>query len=143
VSGLLSNQRFGRSLAQLVDRANTDGRSAGLRRRRAARRQAQRRLARPEIEALVDQYRGGTQELQELAAEFGVHRTTVAAHLDRAGVTVRRKALTAAQIDEATRLYESGWSLARIGRHLGVYPTSVYYRLRQAGVRLRPRPGRS
>lgn len=36
--------------------------------------------------------------------KFGVHRTTAAAHLDRAGVMDRRKTLTEAQIEEAARL---------------------------------------
>jgi DNA-directed RNA polymerase specialized sigma24 family protein len=46
------------------------------------------------------------------------------------------------QIAEAIRLYDTGWSLARIGHHLGVASTTVNYRLRQAGIELRPQPGR-
>jgi hypothetical protein len=40
------------------------------------------------------------------------------------------------------RLIKEGWSLANIGQHLGVSPTSINYRLRQAGVQLRARRGR-
>ncbi len=40
---------------------------------------------------------------------YGVRRTTVSAHVARAGKT--RGLLTGAQVDEAVRLDEQGWSL--------------------------------
>jgi AraC-like DNA-binding protein len=93
------------------------------------------------IRALVEEYRRHPTSLDDLAAQFGVHRHTAARHLDDAGITERRKMLGAAQIADAVNRYRNGWSLAKIARHLGVAPTSVNYRLRQAGVQLRPRPG--
>jgi DNA-binding MarR family transcriptional regulator len=144
VSGLLSNQALGKKLTYLVSEdATLDGSSSrsSARRRRMIRRPV--RLAQSEISALVDEYQRREVSLDELASEFGIHRHTAARHLDSAGVTQRRKAITDEQVQAARHLYENlGWSLARIGEHLGVAPTSANHRLRQAGVQLRPRPGR-
>ena len=43
------------------------------------------------------------------------------------------------QVKEAIDLYQQGWSLARIGDHFGLYPTSISYWLHKNGVTLRPR----
>jgi transposase-like protein len=103
-------------------------------------RQFQRRLSANEVAELVAAHdEGATQK--DLAARFGIYRTTVAAHLDRAGITDRRGAMTPEQVGEAIDLYNEGWSLARIAKHFGVYPTSIYYWLRKDGVTLRPRRG--
>jgi transposase-like protein len=103
-------------------------------------RQIQRRLSPEDVAELVAAHEEGASQ-QELAARFGIFRTTVAAHLKRHGLTSRRGGLTAKQITEAIQLYNSGWSLAKIAAHFGVYPTSIYYRLRKIGVQIRPRPG--
>jgi hypothetical protein len=49
---------------------------------------------------------------------------------------MRRQGLTAEQVDEAVRLYETGWSLARIGEQTAVDHTTVWHRLRERGVRM-------
>jgi hypothetical protein len=54
--------------------------------------------------------------------------------LRRAGVTMRRRGLTADQITESAQLYREGWSVARIGEHFGVDGTAVWRSLRQRGV---------
>jgi hypothetical protein len=56
-------------------------------------------------------------------------------------VSRRPTPLAHVDVDELMQLYAKGWSLKRIGQHFGVQPTSVYYRLRRAGVTLRPRTG--
>jgi DNA-binding MarR family transcriptional regulator len=66
----------------------------------------QRRLSQPEIEVLVADYEAG-ERIRELARIYGIHRTTVSAHVARAGKA--RGQLTGAQVDEAVRLYEQGW----------------------------------
>jgi IS30 family transposase len=43
------------------------------------------------------------------------------------------------QIDQAAELYQQGWSLARIGSHLGVDGTTVWKELRRLGVHMRGR----
>jgi hypothetical protein len=60
----------------------------------------------------------------ELGDRFGIDRRTVSAILHRHSVDMRRRGLSPNQADDAIRLYESGWSLARIGEHLGVDPTA-------------------
>jgi hypothetical protein len=57
-------------------------------------------------------------------------------------VPMRRRGLSADQIDDAIHLYNLGWSLARIGQRLGVDPTTVLTKLRQCGIRTRDTHGR-
>jgi DNA-directed RNA polymerase specialized sigma24 family protein len=102
----------------------------------------QRRLTAAEVTSLVAEYQERAMTVEGLAAKFGIHRQTAARHLDAAGITRRRKTLDETQVAEAVRLYGRGWSLARVGGHLGVNSTSVNYRLRQAGIELRRRRGR-
>jgi len=102
-------------------------------------RQIQRHLDADEVLSLLGAYaQGGT--IDELAAGFAIHRTTVMAHLERNGAPRRTGAVTK-NINEATRLYEAGWSLAQVGAHLGVNAETTRRALRAAGVTLRPRRG--
>lgn len=48
---------------------------------------------------------------------------------------MRRRSISPDQVEDAVRLYESGWSLARIGHRLGVNPATVLNRLRGLGMR--------
>jgi uncharacterized protein (DUF433 family) len=102
-------------------------------------RQIQRHLDPNEVRSLLGAYtEGGT--IDDLATAFGIHRTTVLAHLHRQGAP-RRSGTVKKSINEATRLYDQGWSLARIGEHFGVDGETVRRALRAAGVTLRPRRG--
>jgi hypothetical protein len=47
---------------------------------------------------------------------------------------MRRRAPSLDQVDQAVHLYNLGWSLARVGDHLGVDPTKVLNKLRERGV---------
>jgi hypothetical protein len=49
-------------------------------------------------------------------------------------VPMRRCGLSPDQIDDAVRLYEADWSLARIGEWMAVDATTVHNRLRERGV---------
>lgn len=69
-------------------------------------RHAQRRLSAAELEALIAKYEAG--RVCELAKVHGLHRTTVAKHIARAGKA--RPVMTEAQIDEAVVLYRDGWT---------------------------------
>jgi DNA-binding CsgD family transcriptional regulator len=101
--------------------------------------QTQRRLRSDEIAELVEAYRSG-KAIKELASTFGVHRATVAAHLEAQGVT--RRGLGQVDGAEAARLYESGWSSKQLGDLFGVSANTVLRSLRQAGVSIRrPRGG--
>jgi hypothetical protein len=83
---------------------------------------------------VADHEAGG--RVGELARVYGIHRTTVSAHVARAGKT--RGQLTEAQVDEAVRLYEQGWSLRAVGRHLGVADKTIRRMLDSRAVAVRP-----
>jgi hypothetical protein len=62
-------------------------------------------------------------------------------HLDRLAVERRPQGVRPEDVAEAARLYESGWSLARIGNKFEVAATNVRKRLEDHGVSIRPRRG--
>jgi DNA-binding CsgD family transcriptional regulator len=102
--------------------------------------QPQRRLKPHQIEALVAAYRGGM-TMRELAAAFGVHRSTVSAHLHQRGIAIRGRGLDDGHLPEAVHLYEAGWSSLKLGERFSVTPNTVLAALRKAGVRIRPAQG--
>jgi lambda repressor-like predicted transcriptional regulator len=102
----------------------------------------QRRLSPTDIGDLIAAYQAGA-SIRELAADFGVHRTTVAAHLDLNRIR-RLYALTAWADDtlrEAAELYKTGSSLADVAARYGIDPKIVASRFKRAGVTVRPRRG--
>jgi hypothetical protein len=99
-------------------------------------RQIQRRLIAEQIEQLVHKYEGGD-NMTMLAARRGLHRTTVAGLLRRAGVTLRRQGVPAEPLSEAARLYAAGWSCQRLVECYGCDAETVRQALRHAGVVLR------
>jgi DNA-binding CsgD family transcriptional regulator len=104
--------------------------------------QRQRRLTEPETGRLAARYREGA-TVYELAAEFDVNRRTVAARLKRTGVGMRRSTPGEAQIAEMVRLYESGFSLAKVAEQVGVSTSTVLNYVRRNGVECRDTQGRS
>ncbi|WP_405106761.1 hypothetical protein OG559_22790 [Micromonospora sp. NBC_01405] len=54
----------------------------------------------------------------------------------------RWRGLSPGQVDDAIHLYNLGWSLARVGRHLGVEHVVVLNELRERGVPARDTHGR-
>jgi lambda repressor-like predicted transcriptional regulator len=87
---------------------------------------------------------GGT--VYELADCFGIHRTTVSAHLHREGVAMRRRGLDEPRVDHAARLDEQGWSVARIGARLDVdrgVDSTAWSALRARRVPMRDPQGRN
>ena len=75
--------------------------------------------------------------MKHLAKRWGVHRTTVAAHLQRAGVALRRQGLSDQQLGEAVHLYDHGWSLQRLAERFGCDAETVRSYLKRAEVRRR------
>lgn len=100
-----------------------------------------RQLDAAQIRELIAGYEGGA-TVYELAARFGIERRTVGEILHRHHVPMRRRGLTPDQIDDAIHLYGQGWSLARVGRHLGVDGMTVLNRLRERGISTRDTQGR-
>lgn len=101
-----------------------------------AQRQHQRRLDPDEVAQLVAEYEAGD-DMTVLAKTWSLHRTTVALHLQRAGVALRRQGLNPTQIDQAVRLYAEGWSCLRLGERFGCSAETVRQELKRHGVRLR------
>lgn len=54
---------------------------------------------------------------------------------------MRMTGLGGEQIEEAARLYEAGWTLAKISKRMRVSPDTVRLRLIEHGVAMRPRGG--
>lgn len=94
---------------------------------------------------MVAAYRRGV-PVEELAASFGVNRTTVLRHVRRHGVPKRdRRTLRGADLDRAIGLYGAGRSADWIAAELEVAASTVRRALKDAGVSLRPggRPRRA
>ena len=77
-----------------------------------------RQLGADQIEELIAGYQSGA-TVYELGDRFGIERRTVSNILHRHGVPMRRRGLSPDQVDDAIHL-DLGWSLARVGQHLGV-----------------------
>jgi hypothetical protein len=105
-------------------------------------RQIQRRLTVEWIEQLVREYEAGD-DMTALAARWGIHRTTVAGHLARVGVVLRRQGVQGNRPREAARLYGKGWSCQRLAEGYGCHSETVRQALTRA-PRTAPavRPGR-
>jgi hypothetical protein len=102
--------------------------------------QVQRRLTDEQRAELIERYLSG-ERASELAAAFAVHRSTVSELLVKAGVR-RPRSLTIEEVDKSVKLYQRGWSCARIGRHLDRDTGTVWLALKAAGVQLRDTHGR-
>jgi hypothetical protein len=98
-------------------------------------RQGQRRLSSAELKGLLAEYDAGAR-VGELAKVYGLHRTTVAGHVARAGKT--RPVMTEAQIDEAVRLYGDGSTLHDVGQRLGAADQTIRRVLVERAVTIRP-----
>jgi hypothetical protein len=101
-----------------------------------------RRLSPTAVVDLVEAYQAGA-SISQLAVEFGIHRTTVAGHLDRRGVPrhSRKTAWDDEIITQAAELYGTGLSLTHVAHRFGVDAQTVANRFRRAGVAVRPRRG--
>lgn len=99
-----------------------------------------RQLRPAEVDELVEAYRDGA-NVQQLAAQFGVYRSTAGKHLATQGIDTKPPALPPDDIPVAASLYELGWSLGRIARKFGISDNTVRSRLLDAGVEMRPQRG--
>ena len=103
---------------------------------------AQRRLSPATVDDIVEAYRAGA-TISQFAVEFGIHRTTVAGHLDRRGIP-RHNDHTAwgdGLLRQAAELYATGLSLADVAQQFGIDAQTVANRFRRAGVSVRSRRG--
>ncbi len=65
---------------------------------------------------------------------YGLGKGTVLRLLENNGVPRRRQPMSAAEIEEAVRMYRQGWPLTRIGARLGRHHSVVRRVLAGAGV---------
>ena len=72
-----------------------------------------------EVTRLVEDYRGG-RGVAHLAEAYGIHRSTVSAHLTRRRVARRIPGLGTEEAAEVVRLHGQGLSLRAIARVMGV-----------------------
>lgn len=105
-------------------------------------RQAQRRLRSSDVDRLVAAYLAGDL-LCDIAARFGVNRTTVIGHVTRRGLTLRSNGWSDQELQTAAHMYATGQSLANVGQHFGIDPATVANRFRRAGLPIRARRGRT
>jgi len=99
-------------------------------------RRAQQRLTEDRARQLIAEYLAGA-NMRQVAERWGVHRTTVATQLRRAGVNPRPSGLGNQDVDEATQLYADGWSLARLGKRYECSADTVRSALLKAGLVMR------
>jgi len=104
-------------------------------------RQVQRRLRPSEIDQLLAAYLAGDL-VRDIAARFGLSRTTVIGHVTRRGLPHRAdNDWTPDELAAAASLYAAGHSLAEVGLRLGVNASTVANRFRNAGTPIRRRRG--
>ena len=102
---------------------------------------AQTLLRAEQIDELVARYRDGA-TLVQLASRFGIHRRTVAEHLTRREVPIRRTGIDSSRFNEVADLYDSGLTLAEVGLKVGAGPDAVRRALVEHGVPIRAGGGR-
>ena len=105
-------------------------------------RQIQRRLKPDEIDQLLSAYLAGDL-VADIAARFGVSRTTVHDHVGHRGLRRRRDGWTDQQLRAASGLYAQGASLVAVGHRFGVDASTVRNRFRRSGIPIRPRRGQN
>jgi hypothetical protein len=86
----------------------------------------------------VERYEAG-ESANSIAAEFGVHRTTVVRVLQDRGVAVRHRIISHENVALAQTLYDQGRSLARVGEEFGVAAWTVLAAFKRAGIATRAR----
>jgi len=99
-----------------------------------------KRVPDAEAAALAREYLDGA-TVYEIAHRHRIHRNTVAHHLRRLDVPMRRQGLSGEQARLAALLYQDGQSLSRIGERLAVDPTTVRTALLAQGIRTRDPQG--
>jgi uncharacterized protein (DUF433 family) len=97
----------------------------------------QHRLRDEEVRGLTEAYQAGD-SVYALAKAFTIDRRTVSAILERHGIRRRYNLLDADAVAEAARLYEAGWSLARLADHFGVTAQTVQNAFVKAEIPRRP-----
>lgn len=89
---------------------------------------------------MVARYEAG-ETSTALATKYAVAKSTILGILRASNVVVRRQPLTAEQVSEAVRLYESGFSLSQVAERMKINQETMRVAVLNAGVVLRPPTG--
>lgn len=98
-----------------------------------------RYLKSDDVDSLVADYSAGI-PVGTIAEKYGIHRSTVTAHLRRREVPAPAAGLDPRQRAEALRLYREGLSLREVSRRMGTDRKLVRAALAAEGEEIRPRP---
>ena len=79
--------------------------------------------------------------MKEIAVRHRIHRVTVSEVLERTGTTKRQKGMSDDQVAVAAKMYESGLSLAIVGKQLGFNATTIRTTLLRYGLIMRDSHG--
>ena len=99
------------------------------------------RLDQDQTQRLIASYQAGSTVYSSPTSSAS--SAIISAILHRHDVPMRRRGLTKEQVEHSERLYEQGWSLARIGNHMDVTADTVRKRLLERGVTMRDTQGRT
>lgn len=101
------------------------------------------RLDQETVARLVANYEGGVPTTQ-LTSRYSLGKSSVLRLLAEAGVVMRERPLTPAQVNEAVALYESGLAHRQVAAQLRLDRTTVWHALKARGVTFRSanEPGR-
>jgi hypothetical protein len=130
-STLLNERLFGSKTAS----TDTDDERSGPIRQR------QRRLSDVQVQQMTNRYLEGA-TVYELAVEFDICRSKVSERLKVNGVKIRLGPPSDQVICEMVRLYESGMSLAAVGKRVGMSVGTVKRYVVEYGVHIRDTHGR-
>jgi predicted NUDIX family NTP pyrophosphohydrolase len=102
---------------------------------RPKQRQRQVRLPDHEVAQLVADYQAGV-TVQQLSRFYAIHRTTVLEHLESRGVARRQnvRKLTDGDVKIAAQLYETGVSLATVGKAFNVDSATIRREFARSGI---------
>ena len=104
-------------------------------------RQLQRRLSDVEVQLMTTRYLEGA-TVYELAVEFDICRSKVSERLKENGVKMRFRPPSDQEVCEMVRLYESGLSLAAVGKRVGKSVGTVKRCVLESGIQTRDTHGR-
>lgn len=99
------------------------------------------RLTGEQVARLLGRYQDEGVSVRELAEEFGIDRSTVLIHVQRAGLPRRNESTfwDEPTLARAVARYEAGALCREIAVEFGVHKSTVARRLQQAGVNMRGR----
>jgi len=104
-----------------------------------------KKLTPSQIQAIPKLYEEEKLSSQQIAKKFGVYDNTIRVHLKKAGVKFRSKSEAGKRkdfpdIEEIRKKYEvDGISTYKLGKEYGIPSTTIYVRLKNAGVKMRNR----